>query len=135
MSIRPSNTPPKRAIQQWAVTFVLVVGLLLLFSIGLHGCTKVETGEVGLRKEFNGTVEQEPLGTGFHQSIVGTVLIFSAREVLVPVAGLHPVTADKLPMEDVDIQFTYKGNPASIPALDTTHHPPHHNHIRVTLFS
>jgi regulator of protease activity HflC (stomatin/prohibitin superfamily) len=94
-----------------------IVALLVLLS--LAACTRVETGEVGLRKEFNGTVDPEPVPTGYHQSIIGSVIIFSAREVLVPVQGLHPVTADKLPMEDVDIQFTYHVNPAAIPTLYT----------------
>ncbi len=134
MSARPNYTSPKRVIPQWAVTVVVAVGLLLLLSVGLRGCTKVETGEVGLRKEFNGTVEPEPLGTGFHQSIVGTVLIFSAREVLVPVTGLHPVTADKLPMEDVDIQFTYKVNPGSIPRLYTKYSATYHEEVGGEIF-
>jgi regulator of protease activity HflC (stomatin/prohibitin superfamily) len=94
-----------------------LISLLVLAC--LAACTRVETGEVGLRTDFNGAVESEPVGTGYHQSLVGTVLIFSAREVLVPVKGLHPVTADKLPMEDVDIQFTYHVNPAAIPTLYT----------------
>lgn len=97
------------------MTRIAAVLLLLV----LVGCTRVETGEVGLRKDFNGAVEPDPLGTGYHQSLIGSVLIFSGREVLVPVKGLHPVTADKLPMEDVDIQFTYHVNPAAIPSLYT----------------
>jgi len=89
----------------------------------LAGCSRVETGEIGLRKTFNGTVEQEPLGTGFHQSMIGSVLIFSARETLVQIKGLQPVTSDKLPMQDLDVRFTYKVNPASTPALYTHYSP------------
>jgi len=92
----------------------------------LTGCTRVETGEVGLRKEFSGTVQTEPLGTGFHQTVLGSVLVFSAREVLVPVKDLHPVTADKLPMEDIDLQFTYRVNPAAIPSLYTKYSAAYH---------
>src|SRR5258708_40201727 len=85
-------------------TVLGIFGLICLVILP-RACTRVETGEVGLRKTFTGTVEMEPLGPGFHQSLVGNVIIFSAREVLVPVKELHPVTADKLPMEDVDIQL------------------------------
>ncbi len=88
-----------------------------IIASALAGCTRIETGEVGLRKDFSGAVQSDPLSVGFHQSIVGHVLVFSSREVLVPLTGLKPITADKLPMEDVDIQFTYRVEPASIPHL------------------
>lgn len=90
---------------------------LLALALALGACSRIETGEVGLRKSFDGTVQQEVLGTGFHQSLVGHVLVFSTREVLMPLKGLKPITADKLPMQDVDVQFTYKVEPASIPRL------------------
>jgi prohibitin 2 len=94
---------------------IVLLGVALLAG----ACTKIETGEVGLRKDFNGNVQADPIGTGFHQSLIGSVLVFSTREVLMPLKGLHPITADKLPMEDVDIQFTYHVEPASIPRLYT----------------
>ena len=72
-----------------------------------------------LRKDFNGKVQMEPISGGIHQSIIGDVLVFSTREVLVPITGLKPVTADKLQMDDVDVSFTYSVNPASIPLLYT----------------
>jgi regulator of protease activity HflC (stomatin/prohibitin superfamily) len=90
------------------------------------GCTRIETGEVGLRKDFSGNVQNSPLGTGFHQSIIGDVLIFSSREVLVPLTGLKPITADKLPMEDVDIQFTYRVNEPSIAKLYIKYNQTYH---------
>jgi regulator of protease activity HflC (stomatin/prohibitin superfamily) len=120
------------SVARWAVLGIF--GLILLVVLP-RSCTRVETGEVGLRKTFTGTVEMEPLSPGFHQSLVGQVLIFSAREVLVPVKDLHPVTADKLPMEDVDVQFTYQVNPRSIPLLYTkysaTYHVEHDREIFV----
>jgi regulator of protease activity HflC (stomatin/prohibitin superfamily) len=99
---------------------------LVAVALALTACTRVETGEVGLRKTFNGTVEREPLGVGFHQTLIGDVLVFSGKEVLVPVKDLHPVTNDKLPMEDVDVQFTYKVNPAAIPELYTHYSTSYH---------
>lgn len=100
--------------------------LTVLALIALAGCTRIETGEVGLRKDFSGVVQQEPLSTGFHQSMIGEVLVFSSREVLVPLTGLKPITADKLPMEDVDIQFTYRVEPAAIPHLYTKYGQTYH---------
>lgn len=93
-----------------------IIIAIVAFAV-LSGCTRIETGEVGLRKDFSGSVQSDPLSVGFHQSLIGNVLIFSSREVLVPLTGLKPITADKLPMEEVDIQFTYHVNPESIPRL------------------
>ncbi len=123
-AVSQQSIPP--VVWRGARWIVLGVFALILLAVLPRGCTRVETGEVGLRKTFTGTVEMVPLGPGFHQSIVGQVLIFSAREVLVPVKDLHPVTADKLPMEDVDVQFTYKVNPGSIPALYTRYSASYH---------
>ncbi len=120
---QPLLPPRVWGLAKWAVLAVLLVFLMPLL---LHACTRVETGEVGLRKTFSGAVEMEPLGVGFHQAVVGQVLIFSAREVLVPVTNLHPVTQDKLPMEDVDVQFTYRPNPGSIPRLYTNYSSSYH---------
>jgi hypothetical protein len=125
----PESPSIPNYVWRWARWGVLAVfGLILLITLP-RSCTRVETGEVGLRKTFTGTVEMEPLSPGFHQSMVGQVLIFSAREVSVPVKDLHPVTADKLPMEDVDVdvQFTYKVNPGSIPLLYTKYASSYHN--------
>jgi regulator of protease activity HflC (stomatin/prohibitin superfamily) len=124
----PAVNPPFAPPAFWRAARWAVLGIfaLILLAVLPRSCTRVETGEVGLRKTFTGTVEMAPLGPGFHQSIVGQVLIFSAREVLVPVKDLHPVTADKLPMEDVDVQLTYKVSPGSIPALYTRYSASYH---------
>jgi len=99
---------------------------LLSLAVALGACTKIETGEVGLRKDYSGTVETEPVGVGLHGTLFSSVLVFSAKEVLVPVKGLHPITADKLPMEDVDIQFTYSVVPSAIPTLYTKYSASYH---------
>lgn len=95
----------------------------LLFAgaalLALVGCTRVETGEVGLRKTFNGVVELQPLGTGFHQTMVGSVLLFSAREIMLPLEDLHPQTKDKITMKEVDVSFTYSVEPSAIGELYT----------------
>ena len=91
-----------------------IIALAVLSAVA---CTQVKTGEVGLRQDFSGNINPTPLGTGWHQHIVGDVLVFSSKEVLVPITGLQPNTADKIPMEDIDMQFTYRVNEASIPKL------------------
>jgi regulator of protease activity HflC (stomatin/prohibitin superfamily) len=90
---------------------------LAIAATCLSACTRVETGEVGLRKSWSGVVETQELGTGWHQTLVGDVLLFSSRETLVPVDNMQPQTADKITMKDVDINFTYAVAPAAIGEL------------------
>jgi regulator of protease activity HflC (stomatin/prohibitin superfamily) len=105
--------------------FFLLV-LLALIAMALTGCTKVETGEVGLAKSFNGSVSPDPVGVGFHQTLTQTVLVFSAKESIFPIKDLHPQTRDKLTMEDVDISYSYHVNPQAIADLYTHYGPTAH---------
>jgi hypothetical protein len=91
-------------------------------------CTKVDTGEVGLAKSFNGTIDPNPIlgGSGFHQSLTQTILIFSAKEAIFPIKNLHPQTKDKLVMEDVDISYAYSVNAAAIADLYIRYGPSAH---------
>lgn len=92
---------------------------LTVAALALAACTKIETGEVGLLKSFNGTVDPNAVGVGFHQTLTQSVLVFSARESIFPIKNLHPQTKDKLTMEDVDISYGYSVNPADIAYLYT----------------
>lgn len=93
------------------------IGTLALSALLVSGCTRVETGEAGLRKTFNGTVEVNELGTGFHQTLIGDVLIFSTKEILIPVENLRPQTLDKITMKDFDVNFLYSVQTNSIGEL------------------
>lgn len=83
------------------------------------GCTRVETGEVGMRKTFTGVIEMTPLMNGFHQVMIGDVIIFSAKEIMIPLQNMTPSTADKMVMKDVDVSFTYSVVPEAIGELYT----------------
>lgn len=88
--------------------------LALAVAIAVVGCTKIESGEVGLIKSFNGTVNPTPVGVGFTQSLTQTVLVFSAKENIFAIKDLHPQTRDKLTMEDVDMSYAYSVNSPDI---------------------
>lgn len=93
--------------------------LALLVPVFLVGCTQIETGEVGLRKTFNGTIEDQELGTGWHQTLIGSVIIFAAKEILLAEENLAPQSKDKSTLKDFDITFTYTVEPKEISYLYT----------------
>lgn len=85
--------------------------------VSLTGCTRVETGHVGIRTTFNGSIEPEELGVGFHQTLIGTVHTYVANEITWKIDNLTPQTKDRSQLEDLDLAYTYSVNPHSIADL------------------
>lgn len=92
--------------------------LVLIAGVGATGCTIVETGEVGLRVNFDKTVEDSELLAGsFNQTLVGKVLTFPVKDVSVDVRDLNPLAADNSTMKDFDISVIYNITPTSVSDL------------------
>lgn len=95
-----------------------IVALLAIAGIvTVTGCTRVETGHVGIRTTFNGSIEPEELGVGFHQTLIGSVTTYVANEITWKIDNLTPQTKDRSNLEDLDIAYTYSINPHSIADL------------------
>lgn len=91
--------------------------MLVLVAAGIvsiTGCTRVETGHVGIRTSFSGEIEPTELGVGFHQTIIGSVNTYVANEITWKVENLTPQTKDRSQLEDLDLAYTYSVNQASI---------------------
>lgn len=97
----------------------IFIGLAL---IGLMaGCSRVETGEVGLRVGFDKQVQKGELQPGsFNQVFVGDVLLFPVKEISLPLNKMTPQTADKSTLAEMDITVIYSINPSSVYELYTT---------------
>jgi hypothetical protein len=94
--------------------------LLALAAVGIvtiTGCTRVETGHVGVRTTFNGSIEPDELGVGFHQTLIGSVQTYVANEITWKIDNLTPQTKDRSQLEDLDLAYTYSVNPATIADL------------------
>ena len=94
---------------------------VLAAAVLASGCSRVETGEVGLRvnmaKEVQGT---ELLPGSFNQTLIGDVLIFPVRDIAVQIDNKQPVTAETVALADFDLTFVYGINPGSVSDLWTT---------------
>ena len=102
-------------------TVSLIASALLLTS-----CATVETGEIGLRKTFDGKIEPNELNQGFHQAVIGDVLVFSVKEILINAEDLQPQTKDKTIMKDFDVRVTYSVAPESVAELYSKYSPSYH---------
>lgn len=96
-------------------------GVLIMFAIAfLSGCTRIETGEVGLRVKFDKTVSQEELQPGsFNQVLIGDVLRFQVRSIAVALENKTPQTLDNSTLKDFDVTAIYDINPTAVSDLWT----------------
>ena len=84
-------------------------------SIFATGCTRIETGEVGIRVGFDKQVKQEELLPGsWNQVMIGDVLTFSVKDVQVDVVDMTPLASDNSTVKDFDLAVIYSVNPQSV---------------------
>lgn len=92
-----------------------VVAALVASTVG---CTRIETGEVGIRVGFDKQVKQEELLPGsWNQTIIGDVLTFSVKDVQVDVVDLTPLASDNSTVKDFDMVVIYSINPQKVAEL------------------
>lgn len=100
-----------------------IVKLTLIASaiVTMTACTRIETGEVGLRVGFDKQVKNEELLPGsFNQTIIGSVMTFPVKEVAVKVEDMTPQAKDNSTMKDFDALVIYNINQAQAAELYNT---------------
>ena len=81
-------------------------------------CTRIETGEVGVRRSFDKTIETTELQPGsVNQTIFGDVLTFPTKDVSVDIVDLTPLASDNSTVADFDMAVIYSINPTSVAEL------------------
>lgn len=86
--------------------------------LSLAACTRIETGEVGLRVNSSKQIEGAELMEGsWNQTVIGDVLTFPVRDVPVILQDQHPITKDGPVLNDFDLVATYAINPSCVSDL------------------
>lgn len=94
---------------------------ILAAAILATGCTRIETGEVGVRVGFDKQVKPGELLPGsFNQTLVGDVLTFPVKDVNVTIDNMTPVARDNSTMKDMDAVVVYNVNPQQVSELYST---------------
>lgn len=84
----------------------------------LSGCFgRIETGNVGLRTDFNGTVNTKLEQEGIYTAALGHVDEYSTKEIAVDLENLTPKAKDNLSLEELDVTVYYKAAKDSIREL------------------
>lgn len=92
----------------------VVIALVALAS----GCTRIETGEVGVRVGFDKQVKSGELLPGsFNQTLIGDVLTFPVKDVNVKLDDMTPVAKDNSTMKDFDAVVIYNINQSQVAEL------------------
>lgn len=103
----------------------LILNMRIIFSsialaslISMSGCTRIETGEVGVRIGFDKQVQPGELHPGsFNQTLIGSVLTFPVKDVNVQLNDMTPVAKDNSTMKDFDAVVVYNINPGQVSEL------------------
>jgi hypothetical protein len=84
-------------------------------------CTRIETGEVGVRVGFDKQVQPGELMPGsFNQTFIGDVLTFPVKDVNVVLENMTPVAKDNSTMKDFDAVVVYNINSQNVAELYST---------------
>lgn len=91
-----------------------VIGLIAVIFV-LTGCGgRIETGHVGVRTNFNKSVDPEEVQPGWYGAVFTSVDDYIAKETEVSMNDLKPKAKDNLSLADLDISVFYLANPAKI---------------------
>ena len=112
----------KSPVKRYATALASAVGLASVIAILLAGgCTRIETGEVGLRIKFDKTTDPaERLPGTFNQTLIGDIVTFKVQDVAVAVDNMTPLASDNSTIKDFDMTVVYSINPAAVSELWTT---------------
>ena len=95
------------------------------------GCTRIETGEVGVRVDAYKQVQPGELLPGsMNQTIIGDVLTFPVKDVNVTLENMTPVAKDNSTMKDFDAVVVYNINPQNVAELYSTKNKSFHADFR-----
>jgi len=84
---------------------------ILAAAVLATGCTRIETGEVGVRVGFDKQVQSGELLPGsFNQVLIGDVLTFPIKDVNVVLENMTPVAKDNSTIKEVDAVIVYNLN-------------------------
>lgn len=94
---------------------------VLAASVLATACTRIETGEVGVRVGFDKQIDLTELQPGsFNQTVVGDILTFPVKDVNVALENMTPLAKDNSTMKGIDAVIVYNIDPNAVAELYST---------------
>jgi len=99
-----------------------ITALLFAFAlVGSSACTRIETGEVGVRLNASKQIEGNELLPGsWNQTLIGSVLEFPVKDIAINIENKTPLTSDNAALADFDLSVVYSISPTSVAELYST---------------
>lgn len=91
-----------------------VVAVMFLGAMMVACGGRIQTGHVGVRTDFNKTIETTEVPPGWYFAFFTSVADFIAKETEVSMDNLNPKAKDNLSLADLDISVFYVANPGKI---------------------
>ncbi len=114
--------------------FVKIAALASVVAL-TSACTRIETGEVGVRVGFDKQVKPGELVPGsFNQTMIGDVLTFPVKDVNVSLENMSPVAKDNSTMKDFDAVVVYNINPSQAAELYSTKNRAFHSEAKGDIY-
>lgn len=100
---------------------IFKISAIVLAVAALQACTRIESGEVGVRIDASKQISGAELNPGsWNQTLIGDVLTFPVRDIVVNLDNKTPLTADNSALSDFDMTVVYGITPSSVSELYTT---------------
>lgn len=97
---------------------VMKLSMIALAVASSIACTRIETGEVGIRVDMSKQVQGTELMPGsWNQTLIGDVKTFPVKDVTATIDNKTPMTADNSSLADFDFNIVYSINPTSVAEL------------------
>lgn len=91
---------------------------LVAIALSLSACSRIDTGEVGLVRNWDKTIQPSEVVAGsINQTITHDVLTFPVREIAAEVKDLQPQTIENVTMADFDLTVVYNIQPNAVSDL------------------
>lgn len=84
----------------------LLTAALIGATVLTTACTRVTDAETGIRETFSGEIEDRVLPQGLHQTVVGSVVKVSKRNLVLNVEA-QPIVSEKIPMQSFQMKVNY----------------------------
>lgn len=90
----------------------IILCLILVFVV--TACGRISTGHVGVRTDFNKTVELNELQPGWYGAVLTSVDEYVVKETELVLDNMQPKARDNLSLLDLDISIFYTVNPSMV---------------------
>jgi regulator of protease activity HflC (stomatin/prohibitin superfamily) len=98
-----------------------LIATMIAATAFLGACTRIETGEVGVRMDASKQIQGAELMPGtWNQTMVGHVMTFPVKDIAVNLENKTPMTSDNSALADFDMTVVYGINPSSVAELYST---------------